>query len=242
MRCIACNNVQVDTEIGLRAPFVVERAVTAKALYSNRCEACNCRWSTPRLTDKELGLLYLNYRSPEYDKMRERHETDYAERKHQHLGFRDNTRAAEYMLQPYLKAPRILDVGGYDGLNTPLRHIAETHHIFDIDDASPVEGAQIVKLPDPPYDLVVLSHVLEHVSDPFEFLRDWSQHSSKIVYVEVPLADIPKAPLFWHEHQTMFSVPALVMLLKRLKLNLLDLKIKNKSILTVSRVPLTRVR
>lgn len=172
--------------------------------------------------------------------MREKHEPDYVERKHQHLGFRENTRSAEYLLQPYLKQPRILDVGGNDGINTPLRHIAEAHHIYDTAETKTVEGAYSVKLPDPPYDLVVLSHVLEHVSEPYEFIKDWAQHSSKIIYVEVPLGDLSKAPLYWHEHVTFFTVAGLVMLLKRVKLNLLDLKVKNKCILAVARVPQVR--
>lgn len=242
MNCLACGSEFVETEVGVRAPFIIERTFAEATVYSHKCLACNTRWCTPRLTEREMKLLYANYRSREYDQMRERIEPEYAERKHQHLGFRLNTHAAEYLLQPYLKNPRILDVGGHDGLNTPLRHIAETHHVCDIGEAEPVDGAEIVRLPDPPYDLVVLSHVLEHVADPMQFLADWAQHSSKIVYVEVPHADLRQSPTHWHEHLTMYTVPGIAMMLKRAKLTLLDLKVKNKAILAVGRVPANRTK
>jgi hypothetical protein len=240
LNCVCGNSEHVEREVGVRAKFVAERTLAERACYSMRCEACNTRWCEPRLTDTQMRLLYTNYRSPEYDKMRERIEPDYAERKAHHLGFRDNTRSAEYMLQPYLKTPRILDVGGFDGLNTPLRHIATDHHVYDIEHGSPVEGATIVRLPDPPYDLVVMSHVLEHVPDPLEFLMDWAQHSSKMVYVEVPHSDIAKQPSHWHEHLTMFTVAGMALMIKRARLSLLDLKVKNRAILAVARVPASK--
>ena len=242
MICIACGSKFTEDEVGVRAEFIVKRTLAERTVYSNHCFACNTRWCTPRLTESQMQLLYTNYRQKEYDQMRERIEPDYVERKHSHLGFRPNTLTAEYLLQPYLKNPRILDVGGYDGLNTPLRQIADTHHVYDLGMVEPVEGAEIVKLPDPPYDLVVLSHVLEHVASPLDFLRDWSQHSCKMVYIEVPHADLRNNPTHWHEHLTMFSPAGVIHLMKHARLALCDLKIKNRAILAVGRVQALRAR
>lgn len=181
-----------------------------------------------------MNLIYTNYRSGEYNKARIKLEPEYADRIDKFYEPRESVRAADWLLQPYLKEPRILDVGGFDGANTPLRYMASAHHVIDPTLCEMVAGEK-VRLPEPPYDLVVMANVLEHVSNPYEFLLDWSQHSCKLVFIEVPLANLKKPPSHIHEHQNFFSVAGLVMLTERVKLKLLDVKIKQRQILLVAR-------
>ena len=205
-----------------------------KACYSYKCEACGTTFSYPRYTETQMNLIYLNYRDIEYDKMRARHEPDYKPYEEDCEGCQRVLNAAEYMLQPYLKQPRILDVGGFDGLHTPLRHIAVEHHVLDPSEKELKAGIK-VNLPEPPYDLVVLSNLLEHVSNPYEFLIDWIQHSCKMVYIEVPLANLKKPPSHIHEHQNFFTVAGISLLVERVKLKLLDLRIRERQILIAAK-------
>lgn len=234
MRCVACHSADVNSEVVPRAKFIVERALVEPTCYAFRCEACHTTFSYPRYTETQMGLIYTNYRGREYNAARIKHEPEYVDRVDKFYEPRNTVRAADWLLQPYLKEPRILDVGGFDGANTPLRQIASAHHVIDPTLCEMVAGEK-VKLPQPPYDLVVMANVLEHVSKPYEFLVDWSQHSCKLVFVEVPLASLKKPPSHVHEHQNFFTVAGLVMLVERVKLKLLDVKVKDKQILLVAR-------
>jgi hypothetical protein len=234
MKCVACNSSYLQESIVPRAAFIVERAVIDKSCYSYKCEACGTTFSHPRYTETQMNLIYLNYRGIEYDKMRAKHEPNYQPHVENSESCQRVLNAAEYMLQPYLKEPRILDVGGFDGLHTPLRHIAAAHHVLDPFTAKLKAGMR-VDLPEPPYDLVVLSNLLEHVSNPYEFLLDWIQHSSKMIYLEVPLANLRRPPSHIHEHQIFFTVAGMSLLLERARLRLLDLRIRQRQILIAAK-------
>jgi SAM-dependent methyltransferase len=87
--------------------------------------------------------------------------------------------------------PRVLDWGGDTGDNTPFLKSAAAIDIFDISDQPVVAGARRVSREDlqgRAYDLVVLSHVLEHVPQPADLVRDAAQAlgAGGVLYVEVP--------------------------------------------------------
>jgi len=96
----------------------------------------------------------------------------------------------------------VLDVGGGDGrLLSPFQ--LRNYNCFIVDyNPSPKPGIKRLGLTieDIPvnmhFDIIICSHVLEHVADPVDFLSQILQHVKKkgIVYIEVPLEiwiDIP---------------------------------------------------
>jgi hypothetical protein len=208
--------------------------MTERTAYSEKCQACGTTFAHPRYTERQMRLIYAGYRGATYNAMRLRHEPDYRLRLGTFDDPRESVRAADYMLAPYLKDPRVLDVGGFDGAHTPLKEVAAAHHVLD-PTLCEIKAGVRVALPEPPYDLVVMSNVLEHVSDPLEFLLDWSQHGCKVIYLEVPLANLRRPPSHVHEHQTFFTVAGLVMLAERARLKMLECKVRDRQILLAAR-------
>ena len=73
------------------------------------------------------------------------------------------------------------------------------------------------------YDLVILSHVLEHVSTPFEFISVIKQYISRsgYIFIEVPCLDLLHKDS--HEpHLLFFDKPSLSYLLNKSLFNILD--------------------
>jgi SAM-dependent methyltransferase len=97
---------------------------------------------------------------------------------------------------------RILDVGGGDGrLMSEL--VTDGHRAFVVDfKPTPVKnvtrlGSTIADLdPEERFDVCVLSHVLEHVAEPFELFKQLKQHltSSGHLLVEVPMELLGRVP------------------------------------------------
>ena len=72
--------------------------------------------------------------------------------------------------------------------------------------------------PDEKYDLVFMSHVLEHLNDPKGCIELLDSHVSRYVFIEVPTLDLRyrNRPygLFSEEHISYFSVSSLIALMK----------------------------
>ena len=87
------------------------------------------------------------------------------------------------------------------------------------------------------YDLVFLSHVLEHVVDPFKFISDCSKINNKFIFIEVPLFDLKfiNEPFgfFCEEHVNYFTYESLINLMSNVGYSLINsqIQIENKSTL-----------
>lgn len=141
--------------------------------------------------------LYAGYRDERYDQERLRFEPGYSSH---HLNApREYIGEIESWILESIEPISVLDIGGNDGGNTPFGQIAT---VWEIGDPDPGAG----------YDLVVMSHVLEHVSSPrslVEFARSRLK-ANGLMYVEVPI----ESPMdIWHEHIQQFDRVSLAMLL-----------------------------
>jgi hypothetical protein len=137
---------------------------------------------------------------------------------------------------------KVLDFGGSTGKYCPfLNHPNSQVYVLD---ASKSELHQNTKRYDSDdqllFDLIVVSHVLEHIVDMRDLLM-WLRgkcNESGVVYIEVPFERVmheevddlnPNSPdclkRYWHEHINFFSVSSLKHLLKRSGWSLIDLSI-----------------
>lgn len=189
--CPACNGSFSRLGFGVIAPFVSYRTgIDPDAGEACQCLQCGLMFCLARMDNDEELALYRDYRMDEYNFERDLFEPGYIE-DHAHLNdTRSYTPEVEFYIAGLLGTPKsVLDIGGNDGMNTPFSTVA---------DVTIVEVGE--PIPDRKFDLVVLAHVLEHVSDP----RAMAERSLSLgpVYAEVPVEDYSE---HWHEHVQIFN-------------------------------------
>ena len=188
---------------------------------SLQCRVCGALFLDIRFTDSEMSLLYSGYRGEEYTELRERFEPGYRIRNSIIAHGATHIPKVETFLSAYVAPPlKILDWGGDTGLNTPFKSQSKVFHIYDISNRPAQPGALRVEkntVNNTNYDLIVLSHVLEHVPYPAKTMSDISSVMSKntVLYIEVPQEDLVRLnpgstnmhtkKKHWHEHINFFN-------------------------------------
>lgn len=252
-QCVCCGSDVLDAAPAILMPFVAHRALswapvaideswglrTVKTgmaytvCRSLQCDVCGLLFSDIRFGDDEMGRLYRDYRGADYTALREKYEPGYTLRNKALQGQVDYGDLLERFLDPLLpdQGLSILDYGGDSGKNTPLRHRAHQHDVFDISNTPVVAGARVVNREQAignRYDLVVCSNVLEHVPYPSDLLEDMRRIMAPetLLYVEVPFEDIMRNhgdgaiahKKHWHEHVNFFSPRSLRAMLANVRL------------------------
>lgn len=216
--------VDVTAEWGLRSIPNGLLHCRCNTLY---CPQCSGVFLDQRFDTEEMSALYAGYRGAEYTRLRDSYEPGYAAR-NEELVAASHFQVAEAVLDGLLPAtPAVLDWGGGDGRNTPFRTRGGKCDVIDISGNPPVAGVGLVTPEEAAarhYDVVVLSHVLEHVPEPRELLREVAKvaGSETLIYIEVPFeatmtelvsAKNPAAcaakKRYWHEHINFFSPESL---------------------------------
>ncbi len=250
-RCVCCDSADLARSPAVLMPFVANRAFgwtpveitpdwglrTLKTgmayplCASLQCQVCGLLFLDIRFSDAEMAALYAGYRGADYAAQRDRFEPGYAAINAAMLAHVPDTGPAERFLADHVQPkPRVLDWGGDTGENTPFRAAASAVDIFDISGRPVAAGARRVSreaLAGARYDLVVLSHVLEHAPEPETLVREASAAlgDGAILYVEVPYEgliaaapqsrDLAPAKKYWHEHVNFFTETAMRSLLAR---------------------------
>ena len=259
-RCICCDSGTLRRSPAILMPFVAKRVfdwepvdiaeewglrdIKSGMAYplcnSVQCSVCGALFLDIRFSDQEMARLYSGYRDDEYAQLRNRFEPGYSSRNKIILGGATHIPAVENFLSGYVQPPlKILDWGGDTGLNTPFRSASELLHIYDISAKSALPGASRVgkaTVERTPYDLIVLSHVLEHIPYPARTIAEIRSLMTRdaVLYIEVPHEDIVRlnrgsADLLtrkrhWHEHINFFTRESLGALLERSGLRTLDMQ------------------
>lgn len=243
--CVCCNNTALKKSPALLMPFISHRALglapvkidatcglktiptgMAYALcHSTFCPSCGFLFLDVRFSERELSSLYEGYREKDYTELREHYEPGYKKRNETLTGGVTYIDQVEKFLSPFLTCPiKILDWGGDTGKNTPFKNNNSLLHIYEINNKQPIEGAKLVdkkEISKTTYDLVVCSHVLEHVPYPSDLLLEIKEamQSNTILYIEVPFEEIMQnanddmelqlKKRHWHEHINFYSEESL---------------------------------
>lgn len=203
--CVACGARAPRAFPAVVAPFVAERVGAAPvACRLLECTVCGHRAFDLALDDAQVGRLYAGYRGEAYLRVRHRWEPWYTRRVNEAIGggpaeLAGRRTALEDWLGPRLppeaRGGALLDYGGDRGQFIPPG-IGGERYLYDVSGIEPVEGVRSLRDPAAlggiPFRIVLLAHVLEHVSDPLRFLRDMRTtlgppSSRHWLYVEVPL-------------------------------------------------------
>ncbi len=199
--CPCCDSGSTESWPAVVAPFIAEfvlrkQVKTCKLL---ECKDCGFRFFDERFTDTEAERLYSRYRGPEYFEVRHRHEPWYTARFNENASAQSDTivkrrqRMATF-LENYVdpsKVHAVLDYGGDSGQAIPEEWGRE-RVVYDLSDAPPVPSvskySDEAMLPRQGFDLILLLHILEHVSDPAAVLCRVKPllREQGFLFVEVP--------------------------------------------------------
>ena len=198
------------------------------------CEHCFFIQTKIPFHDDDLNRLYLDYRSPGYNKERSRYEPEYANIAGDVGQSQAELSARRSALTAFLKkalqsspTDSILDYGGSNGRFIP--DIPGLKFVYDISSIEPIPG--VTRVPSESeltsYSVVLLAHVTEHVTHPLKLVKRLGTYIKPggYLYVETPqevsdqqrmelLSDASQHNLGIHEHINYYCVPAVQCLLQ----------------------------
>ncbi len=158
------------------------------------CRKCSFRFFDSRLTGGEVQRLYANYRGDDYFKARHSYEFWYSRSANDGIGGDEvEITSRKLNLSTFLgdrsrSITTVLDYGGDRGQFIP-EDIGTEHYVYEVSDAEPVEGAvRLTSVEGRQFDFIMLTHVLEHCSEPKEMLQLLKPlgNQNALFYFEVP--------------------------------------------------------
>ena len=238
-KCIMCGNPHLKYYEAEYVPFLKERMFENKDTETKLayCPDCGIYYSSYRPTDKEMELLYKNYRDEKYLKQRQKYEPDYTEEFNKDLGYSEKNKTIrnnhmQSLLCRYTdvnKIKTVLDYGGDSGQNIPSFFTESENFVYDVSGLKPVEGVKSIsreELHNKKWDFIMCNHVLEHVSYPLNIINEIIDILAEdgLLYLEVPndmpyinsfLNNTKKQKVLIHEHMNFFTVKSFYKIFNR---------------------------
>jgi len=231
-RCPCCESESLIGRAALSSLFLANYVFHAgvETCSVNECRDCSLLFYWPRLTDDQIARLYRDYRGEEYFRARHRQEFWYTRRYNSRLGDEAEMAHRRRRFQDSVARHRgardietVLDYGGDRGqllTEGPGRKRA----VFDLSGTQPLSGIERVSseeaLAGRRFDLVVLAHVLEHVSAPTALatkLRSLVAPNGLFFVAvpdeRIPLHDLPAGRWYSRYLDAVRRVPPLTILL-----------------------------
>jgi hypothetical protein len=220
----------------MAVPMSFLSRVTSQSAFVDMqvCEHCSFIQTGIPFHEDDIMRLYLDYRSPAYNRQRIQWEPEYAAIAAA-VGFdpvevRTRTAALTAFLNKELRTVdpiSLLDYGGSDGRFIP--DIPGSKFVYEISNIDPVPGVTRIKSESElgTYSLVLLAHVTEHVPHPLNLVRKLSGYVEPggHLYIETPqeISDqqrdelrngAPRFDIPIHEHINSYCVTAVAALLE----------------------------
>jgi hypothetical protein len=174
------------------SPWIRERGVRKKVSKYFYCQKCALGFFNYRYSPHEIFLIYNLYRGDKYLSIRSNWEPwytkDFNETHDRQSYINSRKKNLEVFLLRNLKLNphTLVDYGGDKGQYIPNLNQKKSY-VLDVSNNNSLPGieriANLSEIKKP--DLVILSHVLEHVSHPLEILEELLEQS-KVLYIEVP--------------------------------------------------------
>ena len=198
--CPCCGSLDLDAYPAGVAPFIVEYVLEGVPTSSRlmACRHCAFRFYETRYDDAEATRLYSDYRGERYFAVRHRHEPWYTRKFNDGLATTGGIDIRRDEIARWLRdlsgdaAPMTaLDYGGDRGQFLPNEPGLE-RFVYDISGVTPEPGvvafATEKDLGDRTFDAILISQVLEHVSDVGHILDHVKRLSARRagVIIEVP--------------------------------------------------------
>lgn len=214
--CIVCN-AETTAEPATIHPFFCKTVFGIESLPDIQlltCKECGLKFYNLRPDDIEINRYYKEWRSEWYQRERQKYDPYYTVEFQNTVGqapqeLKARMAAMSRIIGPVLgDIESVLDYGGSDGYNYPPEIKNKIFKVYNHTETLKGKFVDIYHK----NDLVSATHVLEHVGDPVEFLKQISFYSQKYIYIEVPnehTGDI------MYEHLTMFTLPSLCGTFKR---------------------------
>lgn len=216
--CIVCRGTDLKRTAAVVAPFIRQYVLSAtKVIEAPRiaalltCGACDMTFFDARYDSNEVNALYSEYRGERYYQRRHRVEPLYTRKLNGDIGGDgDIVRQRKNVVGAFVRdllgevtVSSVMDFGGDAGQFIPDLPGAE-RYVLELSDVPPAKGVRRLGCLDDvkhPVDLMMLAHVLEHVSDPVALLEQLASITAAEghLYVEVPL-DRPMTPPAWAEN------------------------------------------
>jgi len=201
--CELCNGQVKFKSYAFVAPWIADSRIRMTSRLMT-CAECDFDFFSRTFSESELTRMYSDYRSPAYQRMRQRYEPWYTMRRNLEIGqdgvvVDERRTRLEMFLHNQLGTDKVgsiksvLDIGGDEGQFIPKLPQLETMVVLEVSQAPVRQGIQrIASLSEAQgkgFDLVMICHTLEHVQNPLQFMRDiladlddWNY-----LYVEVPI-------------------------------------------------------
>lgn len=209
--CIICGETTQIVAYARLAPFILALSQKEKEIdftQLNKCEYCGFSSFENRFNDILLNNLYNGYRGEKYLSVRHSWEPWYTSKTNAALlpdsiGVQRRIEFMESVARSHIdfsKLKLVADIGGDSGQFFPKSMKNATKYVIDVSSQLLQPGVlaaeSLAGLPNKP-DLIIGSHILEHLPDPSNFLEEIFEYLEQggHAYLEIPL-DSPKLRKF----------------------------------------------
>jgi len=191
--CPICNKQNLIHELRVViSPWIRKLGIRKNISKYFYCQDCSLGFFSYRYNPHEMFLIYNLYRGDNYFRIRNNwdpwYTKDFNETHDRQSYINSRKKYLEIFLLSNLKSSphTLVDYGGDKGqyipdLNQEKSYVLDVSNNKSLPEIERISNLSEVNEP----DLVILSHVLEHVSNPREMLEELLEQS-KVLYIEVP--------------------------------------------------------